>query len=319
MSNSKQVKTKICSNKNCKLAGIPQPIENFSIRNDTASGYASQCKECRKEYKRQNAEHIKQKNDEYREKNRDTIRQHQKEFRNNRTDEEKERYKEYLRKYHEEHRDERLKKQEEYKHSPASLSFKEKLEPIEECREDPENPGLLQVKCFNSNCRKWFNPTNEQASFRVLAINSIDSGRCGYHLYCCEECKKTCSVYKQLKYPKWYTKSSYYQKVSKIEKYLREQVLKLDNYTCQICGKNPKDNPDVILECHHIIPQKMDPRFSGDVDNCITLCKDCHIFVHTELPGCSIVDLRELNLCTSEGNIIDLENLVKNDLQIQNE
>ncbi len=49
---------------------------------------------------------------------------------------------------------------------------------------------------------------------------------------------------------------------------LREQVLKRDDYTCQICGKQG------TLIAHHIIPV----RLSGEdeLENLIALCRKCH-------------------------------------------
>ena len=57
----------------------------------------------------------------------------------------------------------------------------------------------------------------------------------------------------------------------------RNEVLKRDNFTCQICGEKPKDTS---LHAHHI---KMfafyeDERFN--VDNGITLCEECHKQIH---------------------------------------
>ena len=42
-----------------------------------------------------------------------------------------------------------------------------------------------------------------------------------------------------------------------------------DGY-CQVCGSYHN------LEAHHKIPKKQDPSLARDVDNGITLCKDCH-------------------------------------------
>lgn len=51
---------------------------------------------------------------------------------------------------------------------------------------------------------------------------------------------------------------------------LRKSVLERDNFTCQQCGN--KEN----LECHHIKPQCDFPELALDIDNCITLCHECH-------------------------------------------
>lgn len=52
----------------------------------------------------------------------------------------------------------------------------------------------------------------------------------------------------------------------------RRLVCKRDNFTCQLCGYHGKRG----LEAHHIIPIKTNSNLSFDVNNGITLCKDCH-------------------------------------------
>ncbi len=47
---------------------------------------------------------------------------------------------------------------------------------------------------------------------------------------------------------------------------LRKEIRKRDNYTCQICGKNP------VKYCHHIDYDKK----NCNSDNLITLCSKCH-------------------------------------------
>jgi thymidylate synthase (FAD) len=47
------------------------------------------------------------------------------------------------------------------------------------------------------------------------------------------------------------------------------------NYTCQMCGM-----PDKFLHAHHLIPVYADPSLAYHFDNLVTLCKDCHEWVH---------------------------------------
>lgn len=61
----------------------------------------------------------------------------------------------------------------------------------------------------------------------------------------------------------------------------RIEVFGRDNYTCRICGNEEK------LECHHIIPMRKlwdeeNTEFVTDVNNGITLCKDCHMGIKGE-------------------------------------
>lgn len=54
----------------------------------------------------------------------------------------------------------------------------------------------------------------------------------------------------------------------------RLAVLKRDDYRCSICGRRARDNSDIELAVHHIIPWRM----AGPThpDNMITLCGTCH-------------------------------------------
>jgi len=45
------------------------------------------------------------------------------------------------------------------------------------------------------------------------------------------------------------------------------------------------------LHCHHIDPVSQNPIESADIDNCITLCKECHKEVHKK-DDCKYHELR---------------------------
>jgi 5-methylcytosine-specific restriction endonuclease McrA len=64
-------------------------------------------------------------------------------------------------------------------------------------------------------------------------------------------------------------------------------VLERDGYKCVKCGS---EEP---LHCHHIYPVSTNPLESTDIDNCITLCIDCHKKVHQK-DGCQY---NQLNIC----------------------
>ena len=66
-------------------------------------------------------------------------------------------------------------------------------------------------------------------------------------------------------------------------------VLKRDNYTCQKCKKHQKDL-NVGLHCHHKEGILWEPLESADIDQCITLCKNCHIETHKN--PCPIKDYK---------------------------
>jgi hypothetical protein len=55
---------------------------------------------------------------------------------------------------------------------------------------------------------------------------------------------------------------------------LRMRVLKRDNYRCVICGRSPRDNVDIELEVHHVIPWRMGGPTAEE--HLATLCGTCH-------------------------------------------
>ena len=99
--------------------------------------------------------------------------------------------------------------------------------------------------------------------------------------YCSNECKNNCSIYNQKLYPKDFKID--YNRESQPE--LRDLVLQRDEYECQRCG-NSTD-----LHCHHFEGLNINPIESADIDNCITLCSDCHKMAH-ENEGCRYIDLQ---------------------------
>lgn len=67
---------------------------------------------------------------------------------------------------------------------------------------------------------------------------------------------------------------------------MRKIIFKRDDYKCQRCWS--KDN----LHCHHITGVEINPIERADIDNCITLCKDCHKEVHKQ-KGCKYHELQK--------------------------
>lgn len=58
----------------------------------------------------------------------------------------------------------------------------------------------------------------------------------------------------------------------------RDSVFRRDKYTCQHCGFDKGG----IIEAHHIKPYYEYPELRYNVDNGITLCRNCHILIHTK-------------------------------------
>lgn len=55
----------------------------------------------------------------------------------------------------------------------------------------------------------------------------------------------------------------------------RQSILKRDNYLCQM----PECNKDYNLQVHHIETMKKSPDMIYNLDNGITLCKNCHLSI----------------------------------------
>ena len=142
------------------------------------------------------------------------------------------------------------------------------------------NDGVsLEVKC--RYCGKYFIPNRCSVNSRVKALDSIGKD---HFLYCSNNCKEACPVYKQIKYPKGFKPAS----SREVNPLVRQMCFEKDNWTCQICGATQNEAP---LHCHHIEGYTQNPRLGNDVANTITLCKTCHKKAH-KLPGCGYYELR---------------------------
>ena len=253
---------KVCSNPNCIHQGNPQPIINFDKNKDKKDGLHSNCKDCRKAYRKNNKSKIAKQNKEYRE----THQEHIKNYFDN-----------YFKTYYD---------------LPARYdSYANKLEKYEEVRRDPNNSDLLQVRCKRSECRKWFTPTNMVVRCRLYAINGKVAGESNF--YCSDECKKLCPLYGLNHDPLEIKCNQKYIRENILQDELREMVLDLDDDTCQLCGKTKEEFPNLKFFCHHIVPIKIDSSLGSDINNCITLCENCHHWVH-KLPNCSFGYLNQI-------------------------
>ena len=167
---------------------------------------------------------------------------------------------------------------------PLYDTYSYKINWIEEVRRDPENNDLLQVKCSENNCKKWFTPKRTEVRRR---LTSLRTGIGENRFYCSDECKNKCSVFNQVLYPKTFIKDDITREV---QQELRELVFQRDEHECQKCGN------DTDLHCHHFEGVEQNPIESADIDNCITLCSECHKMAHED-EGCRYVDLKKDKLC----------------------
>ncbi len=108
----------------------------------------------------------------------------------------------------------------------------------------------------------------------------------------CKPFRKYCSRKCSVEFTRWYNKNFYWRNI-------RNNILKRDNYTCQICGlklnKKKRHNKKIAnwLECDHIIPKsyytflgynfdtledkiKTVLEFLHNENNLRTLCYKCH-------------------------------------------
>ena len=88
--------------KTCTKCGVDKPLAEYYRRSNRASGYASQCIECDKVYKRKNAERILERNRKYRAENRELYRAADKKRRSNprRLDQKRDANRRYFKKHY---------------------------------------------------------------------------------------------------------------------------------------------------------------------------------------------------------------------------
>ena len=265
---------KICSNPNCIHCGQPQPVENFRNEKRNSDGLSARCKDC-----------IKTDYDKTKDQRNEQRRKHRTEIIDKIHAEKHD--------YYERNKESVKEKSKIFRSSPANYdTYASQLEPYEEVRRDPNNFLFLQVRCKNAACHEWFTPTAGDVQERIKALTKLVGAE--NNLYCSEECKLSCPTYRTINGNKkiFKKKSRDCGHENNMQDTLREMVLQLDNYTCQMCGDSLEEFPDLKLVCHHIKPMATDLMLASDVDNCITLCEECHGKVHT-LPGCSLVELQK--------------------------
>jgi len=140
---------------------------------------------------------------------------------------------------------------------------------------------LLGVGCHYNGCKKIFVPKTTSVIYRLTSLARLNDGECS--LYCSEECKHSCSTFKQKDHYKDFKPGTYNRPD---QRQWAKLVKERDSFTCQICGVQEE-----IMIAHHIDPVSQNPIESADIDNGVTLCKNCDKKVHT-LPGCNYNELK---------------------------
>lgn len=166
------------------------------------------------------------------------------------------------------------------KNIPLYDTYAYQLDQYEEIRRSPEDENVLELKC--AYCGKWFVPSTSEVSYRISALKGQRVGYSEHRLYCSDNCKRECPIYNKQKYPRGFKLAT----SREVQPELRQMVLKRDEYTCQKCNTTDKS-----LHCHHISGVTLNPIESADIDNCITLCKECHKEVHRQ-KGCGYNDMK---------------------------
>lgn len=156
------------------------------------------------------------------------------------------------------------------------------------------------IEC--SICSKTVGTNHESKKYCSYECNKI-AGRLKYQQKIGDKvrewkCDKTCKLCKSLFIPnvpnqkycsKDCSKRAYdvynlYESISKLDKIdettpnlLRYRIIILDrdNFTCQYCGRNPRDDHGVILHIDHKIPKHHGG--NDNLSNLITSCSECNL------------------------------------------
>ena len=153
---------------------------------------------------------------------------------------------------------------------------------VEEIRYKPnsEKEKIIQGHCKNHKCENskeqggWFTLNKSQLFERIRQLEH-ENGSDGSYMYCCEECKQECPIYRK-KFTSLIKHDQINAGIIKEEFYTseeyqtwRNEVLKRANYLCEYCEEPATDS-------HHSRPQKLEPGFVLDPDFGVACCKKCH-------------------------------------------
>lgn len=298
--------TYIQEGKVCVKCGEFRLYSEYNKSRRSKDGYRSECNACRRLYRLENKDTISKRKKIYRDAHKDIISKKKKLYYDKNKEEiaikgaerylankdliknrrhvyyvkNKERIKNRVREYAVKNKGLISERNKLYRDSKAKYAtYRGKLTVDEKAALHPDGESLSVVCRY---CGRRFVPTNGAVKKRISAL--VEDNGYELFLYCSNNCKKACPVYRQILYPKGYKKAT----SREVQPQLRQLVLERDNWSCQKCSKTVEE---VQLHCHHILPLNESPVESADIDNCITLCDRCHKEVH-KLPDCAYYELK---------------------------
>jgi len=156
-----------------------------------------------------------------------------------------------------------------------------RLEKYDIIRPDPDEPEILQVAC--TLCRKWYRPKRNAIKSRIEAIAADDYSE--NRLYCSEECKKKCEVYRKSPFQcsicgVWFLGKSFQKYCSDCSPYAETFPQATKDYIYERDIKLGRIDPKCNYSIHHILPKSEFPSYAKEVWNGITVDLDRHSMIH---------------------------------------
>lgn len=257
----------------CSICQITSELnnDNFTHNKSNKTGFDYVCKKC-------NHQRVKEYYELHKDERKEYARKHGKNYRIEFKDKEHLRAKNKYAKYKDKH----SQYNKQYNQTQILYNSKvfQNIMLYEETRKDPNNNELGQVKC--TYCGKWYNPLYKDVKRRTTTLNLFKSGE--GRLYCSNNCKKSCPIFKRIKFPKNYKPMT----SREVDPLIRQMAMERDNYQCQKCLRTTQEIP---LHAHHILSYKKNIMLANDIDNVIILCKECHKEVHQQ-EGCKYSELK---------------------------